>query len=125
MEKDTFDYDGLLQANLRRIFGEADVDRRNTAISEIYLPDAVLYEPGHIANGHAEIKLTIGALLRDFPPNFVFAADGQGVGHHGMARLRWRAGPVDGPPTVTGTDVVQIEQGRIKTIHVFLDPTTT
>ncbi len=125
MEEDTFDYDGLLQANLRRIFGEGDAVRRNTAISEIYLPEAVLYEPGHIATGHTEIARTIDALLRSFPSNFVFTADGPGIGHHGMARLRWRAGPADAPPTVSGTDVIQVEQGRIKTIHVFLDPTTS
>ncbi|WP_395943427.1 nuclear transport factor 2 family protein [Brevundimonas sp.] len=123
MEDDTIDYDGLLQANLKRIFSEPDAERRKTAIAEIYAADAVLYEPGHIATGHAEITRTIDALLTSFPPDFAFAADGPAVGHHGLARLRWRAGPADGPAAVTGTDVVQVEQGRIKTIHVFLDPT--
>lgn len=123
MDDESFDYDGLLQANLKRIFSEPDAGRRKTAIEEIYAPDAVLYEPGHIATGHAEITCTIDALVTSFPPAFAFASDGPAVGHHGMARLRWRAGPADGPAAVTGTDVVQIDQGRIKTIHVFLDPT--
>lgn len=122
MSEDHIDYDGLLQANLVRIFSEADADKRKAAIAEIYAADAVLYEPGHIATGHTEITGTIDALLTSLPPEFVFTAKGPGVGHHGLGRLRWRAGPPGGPAAVTGTDVVRFEADRIKTIHVFLDP---
>jgi len=116
------DYDGLLQANLARVFGEADAERRKAAIAELYAPDAVLYEPGHSATGHTEIAATVEALLNSLPPRFVFTAEGPAVGHHGLGRLRWRSGPSEGPVAVTGTDVVRIEAGRIQTIHVFLDP---
>ena len=122
MSESEVDYEGLLQANLARVFGEGDAERRKAAIAELYAPDAVLYEPGHIATGHAEIASTVEALLKSLPPQFVFTADGPAVGHHGLGRLRWRAGPLDGPVAVTGTDVVRVEAGRIKTIHVFLDP---
>ena len=123
MEDDSFDYDGLLRANLNRVFSEPDATHRRAAIEEIYAPDAVLYEPGNIATGHVEIARTVDALVTSFPAGFAFAPDGPAVGHHGMARLRWRGGPAGGPAAVTGTDVVRVEQGRIKTIHVFLDPT--
>lgn len=116
------DYEGLLQANLTRVFGESDAAARRAAIAELYAPDAVLYEPGHIATGHAEIAGAVDALLKSLPPQFAFIAEGSAVGHHGLGRLRWRAGPPEGPVAVTGTDVVQIEAGRIRTIHVFLDP---
>jgi len=56
------------------------------------------------------------------PREFVFTALGPAVGHNGVARLRWSAGPPDGPAAVTGTDVVHIENGRIKSLRVFLDP---
>ena len=39
------DYDGLMQANLARVFGERDASRRLKAIAQIYAPDATLYEP--------------------------------------------------------------------------------
>lgn len=123
MEDDMIDYDGLLQAHLKRVFSEPDAGLRKAAVAEIYAPDAVFYEPGHVATGHDEITRTVDALVTSFPPGFVFAAEGPAVGHHGLARLRWRLGPADGPIAATGTDVVRIEQGRIKTIHVFLDPT--
>ncbi len=124
MPDDALDYDGLLQANLARIFGEGDARKRSAAIADLYAADAVLYEPGQSATGHAEITRAIDALVAGFPPAFAFTAQGPAVGHHGLARLRWRAGPPGSPPVVTGTDVVRIETGRIKTLHVFLDPTT-
>jgi len=122
MNDETIDYDGLLQANLSRVFSEGDRDRRRAAIAEIYAPDAILYEPGNIATGHGEIAAAVDALLESLPPEFVFTAVGPGVGHHGVGRLRWRSGRPGEPPAVTGMDVVRFDAGQIKTIHVFLDP---
>jgi hypothetical protein len=123
MSAKSTDYDGLMQANLTRVFGERDASRRIKAIAELYADDAILYEPPDAsATGHAAINQAVDALLANLPANFVFTANGAAVGHHGMGRLRWRSGPPNGPAAVTGTDVAQIEGGRIKTLHVFLDP---
>lgn len=124
MTAQSIDYDSLMQANLTRVFGERDASRRIKAVAELYADDATLYEPPDAeATGHAAISLAVEALLANLPPNFAFTAIGPAVGHHGMGRLRWRSGPPDGPPAVTGTDVARIEGGRIQTLHVFLDPT--
>src|SRR5258706_13205721 len=123
MSAQSIDYDGLMQANLKRVFGERDATRRMKAIAELYADDAVLYEPPDTsATGHAAISEAVEALLSNLPPNFAFTAMGPAVGHHGMGRLRWRSGPPNAPADVTGTDVAQIEGGRIQTLHVFLDP---
>lgn len=116
------DYDGVLQANLTRVFGERDTARRVKAIAELYAEDATLYEPDSSVTGHAAINQAVETLLSNLPPNFVFRAIGPAVGHHGLARLRWQAGPPRGPVAVTGTDVARIAGGRIETLHVFLDP---
>jgi hypothetical protein len=118
------DYNGLMQANLARVFGERDASRRLKAIAEIYAPDATLYEPDAVANGHDAISQAVAALLSSLPPNFAFTAIGPAVGHHGVGRLRWQAGPPNGPVAVTGTDVARFEAGRIQSLHVFLDPAT-
>ena len=124
MTAQTIDYDGLMQANLARVFGERDAPRRMQAIAELYADDAILYEPPDAsAKGHAAINQAVQALLTSLPPNFVFTAIGPAVGHHGLGRLRWQSGPPDGPAAVTGMDVARIEGGRIQTLHVFLDPT--
>lgn len=117
------DYDGLMQANLARVFGERDAGRRIEAIRELYAEDAVLHEPDALATGHAEISEAVTALLASLPPDFVFRAAGPAVGHHGVGRLQWRSGPPDGPVVVTGTDVAIFEGSLIRSLYVFLDPT--
>jgi hypothetical protein len=125
MINQTIDYDGLMQANLARVFGERDALRRIKAIAELYADDATLYEPPDAAaTGHAAINDAVEALLSSLPPTFAFTAIGPAVGHHGMGRLRWQSGPPDGPAAVTGTDVARIAGDRIQSLHVFLDPTT-
>jgi SnoaL-like domain len=124
MTAQSIDYDRIMQANLARVFGERDASRRIKAVAELYADDATLYEPPDAsATGHAAISQAVEALLASLPPNFVFAAIGPAVGHHGLGRLRWQSGPPDGPAAVTGMDVARIEGGRIQTLHVFLDPT--
>ena len=76
------DYDGLMQANLARVFGERDATRRTKAIAQLYADNAVLYEPDALATGHAAIGQAVKALLSSLPPNFVFTAIGPAVGHH-------------------------------------------
>ena len=70
MIADSLDYDGLMQANLARVFGERDASRRAKAIAEIYAADAVLYEPHAAATGHAAINQAVDALLSSLPPGF-------------------------------------------------------
>ena len=117
------DYQHLMQANLSRVFGERDTERRIAAIRDLYADDAVLYEPDASAQGHAAINQAVEALLSSLPANFAFTEAGPAVGHNGVGRLRWRAGSPDGPVAVTGTDVARFEDGRIQSIYVFLDPT--
>jgi hypothetical protein len=122
MSGTTLDYDSLMQANLARVFSERDAARRLKAIAELYAADAVLYEPDTEAKGHAAISGAVDALWSHMPPNFVFRALGPAVGHHGIGRLRWQAGPPNGPVAVTGMDVAHFEGDRIHSLYVFLDP---
>jgi hypothetical protein len=122
MSAPPLDYEGLMQANLTRVFGERDTSRRLKAIAELFAPDATLFEPDSTATGHAAISQAVATLLSSLPPNFAFTAIGPAVGHHGVGRLRWQARPPNGPVAVTGTDVARFEAARIQTLHVFLDP---
>lgn len=123
MSEKSIDYDGLMQANLARVFGERDAARRLKAVAELYAGDATLFEPPDAsATGHTAINQAVDTLLASLPPSFVFTAIGPAVGHHGLGRLRWQSGAPNGPVAVTGIDVAHIEGGKIKTLHVFLDP---
>ena len=115
-------YERLLHSNLARVFGERNRQRRRAAIAEIYAPDAVLYEPHASAIGHEAIDEAVETLLASLPAEFAFTAEGPSVGHHGIARLRWAAGPANRPAVVTGTDVAHVAEGRIQSLYVFVDP---
>jgi hypothetical protein len=104
-----------------RVFGERKRERRRAAIAEICAVDAVLYEPHASATGHDAINEAVETLLSSLPAEFAFTANGPAVGHHGIPRLRWSAGPANRPAVVTGTDVAHVAGGRIQSLYVLLD----
>lgn len=116
------DYDRLMQANIARVFNERDAAKRILAIRELYAEDAVLNEPQSVAKGHAAISEAVSELLANLPPDVAFTAHGPALGHHGIGRLRWWAGPLGGPAAVNGMDIAHIENDRIQSLHVFIEP---
>ena len=117
-----FDFDGLLRANLEHVFSERDDARRAMAIGELFTESPVMYEPDGVVHGRDEIGRVARALLEQFGPTFRFKAEGVGVGHHGMATLRWTAGEPDQPPTVRGFDTAEVVDGRIARLWVLIEP---
>jgi hypothetical protein len=115
------DYEKTMQANLDRVFGERDPVRRIAAIRELYAEDAELHEPQQSARGHEAISQAVTELLAYLPPDFTFTPLRPALGHNGVGRLQWGAGPPGGPVAVTGTDVAHFERGLIRSLHVFLD----
>jgi SnoaL-like domain len=120
----SIDYDRLMRANLASVFNERDAGTRIRAIGELYAESAVLYEPPDTAaEGHAAISEAVTRLLASLPPDFAFTATGPALGHHGIGRLRWQAGPPNGPVAVNGMDIARFQDGRIHSLHVFIEPT--
>lgn len=119
------DFDAIMQANLARVFGEHDPARRINAIRQLYDEDAELHEPQRSVRGHEAISQAVTELLTQLPTDFVFSAIRPGVGHNGIGRLQWTAGPPGGLAALTGTDVARIEGGVIRSLHVFLDQPPT
>jgi ketosteroid isomerase-like protein len=119
---DAVDLDALMQANIVRVFNERSSDRRLAALDELYTENATLYDPETVATGRDAISRAVDSLLLSLPPDFVFSAVGHAVGHNGVGRLFWQAGPPNGPVAATGTDIAHVENGRIKLLYVFVDP---
>ena len=115
------DVDQLLRANLLRVFNERDAAKRAIAMDELYVADPVMFEPTAVVEGRNNIADTAGQLLAQFGPDFTFVPDGPAVGHHGLAVLRWHAGPKGGPIAVTGADAAEIVDGRIAKLWVLLN----
>ncbi|HEY1805110.1 MAG TPA: nuclear transport factor 2 family protein [Terracidiphilus sp.] len=119
---ESIDYDKLMRANVVRVFRERDPVRRLDAIRELYAAEAILTEPELVCKGYSAISGAVTELLSTLPPAFVFSPIGVAIGHHGVGRLLWRAGPPNGATAVTGMDVAHFQDGRIHALYVFLDP---
>lgn len=117
-----FDFDPLLRANLERVFHERDDTKRALAMNELLTEAPVMYERDRPVQGQDAISRVAGDLLKQFGPTFRFRADGVGLGHHGMAPLRWTAGEADLPATVPGFDTAEIVEGRIARLWVLIEP---
>ncbi len=111
----------LLQANLNRVFNERDAARRRQAIEELYSADAMLYEQEATYSGTEAIARAVTHLLGALPPKLAFSMVAPVMENHDMGKLLWRGQLPDGTIVVTGTDVAQVEGGRIRSIHVFVD----
>lgn len=112
----------LLQANLKRVFNERDAGRRGQAIQELYAPDATFYEQDAKYSGTEAIARAVTQLLAALPPNLVFSLAAAAMQNHEMGKLLWRGHLPDGTTVVTGTDIAQVKEGRIRSFHVFVDP---
>lgn len=121
MKTDDIDFDHLLRSNLERVFNERDDDKRRAAIAEFFVEEPIMYEPTNIVRGREDISRVAGDLLKQFGSTFRFVPDGAAVGHHGLGHLAWHAGPEHGPVAVTGTDVAEIESGKISRLWVLLN----
>ena len=54
-------------------------------------------------------------------PGFRFALVGEPNGHGGHVRFSWSLGPANAEPPIEGSDVIELQQGRIARVIGFLD----
>jgi hypothetical protein len=98
------------------------------AVAAAWTEDGTYTDPLSEVAGHEGVAAVIAGAQARFP-GFEFRPDGDVDGHHGIARFRWELVSVaDGSAPVAGFDVIVLaEDGRIRTVHGFLDrvPATT
>jgi hypothetical protein len=112
----------LLQVHLKRVFNERDALRRGQAIQELYSVDATFYEQDAKYSGTEAIARAVTQLVGALPPTLVFSMAAPAMQNHDMGKLLWRGHLPDGTTVVTGTDIGQLKEGRIRSLHVFVDP---
>lgn len=101
-------------------WNETDAAARRALIEEIWTEDGVYTDPLAVAVGRDAIDATIAAVQGRFP-GFVFTLAGPVDAHHDIARFTWNLGPAGAEDLVVGFDVAVIVDGRISTVHGFLD----
>jgi hypothetical protein len=101
-------------------WNEADPGRRSTLLRERWAEDVRYDDPLMKGQGHAAIGELIDAVHARFP-GFRFTRLGAADGHGDHVRFSWSLGPAGAEPPIKGSDVVELEGGRIRRVIGFLD----
>lgn len=110
-----------MEENLNQVWNERDPDFRTKAIKRIYSETATLNHVGEQVSGHDAINASVSATQRILPANFVFTQLKPVIINNSIGRLIWGAGPAGQPPVATGMDIAHFENGKIRSLYVFLD----
>jgi len=111
----------IMEDNLNQIWNERDPAIRLKAIERIYNTTASLYHVGEQVTGLDEINISVSTTQKILPPNFVFTKLKPVIINNNIGRLIWGAGPEGQSPIATGMDIAYFENGKIKSLYVFLD----
>lgn len=109
----------LLEANLRRVFGNRDAAARRIAIDEIYSDDIAFTDPDSTVVGRNALEERAAGLLANAPAEFVFAEDGPRYVDGDTGALAWAFGPA-GAPVARGIDIVDVRDGQIVGLRTIL-----
>lgn len=111
----------LMEENLIHVWSENNSSNRIKAIEKIYTSDSSLYHVGHQTTGHAAINESVSNVLANTPEMFTFFKLKPVVINNNMGRLLWGLGPNIESLVATGMDIAVFEDGKIKSLYVFLD----
>lgn len=111
----------IMEDNLNQVWNQRDSDIRPKAIKKIYAVNSNLYHVGEQVTGLDAINNSVTETLKHIPPDFVFTRLKPVIINNSIGRLIWGAGPINQPPVATGMDIAHFENGKIKSLYVFLD----
>ena len=112
------DLSELAHRNLTDVFNQRNELLRVLAMTEIYEASATFTDHDGVVTGIEKINAKIND-LHARTPGFVFAPTSF-YELHDFASLSWGYGAEGEEPTVTGTDVVVIVDGRIAKLYTYL-----
>jgi len=111
----------LMKDNLDQVWNERDPVARLKAIQRIYSDAAILYHIGDQVTGHEQINNSVTAVQQSLPAAFRFTLLKPVMVNHSIGRAIWGAGPEGQPAVTIGMDIAHFENGRIKSLYVFLE----
>ena len=102
-------------------WNEIDAQRRAALLEQAWTHDARYVDPLMRGDGLAQISALIGGVHERFA-GFRFDRIGTPDGHGNHVRFSWSLGPAGAAePPIAGTDLVELEDGRISRVVGFLD----
>jgi len=102
------------------VWNETDAARRAALIEAGWSADARYVDPMAQASGHDQISALVGAVHQRFP-GFRFNLLGKADAHGDHLRFSWTLGPSGAEDLIQGTDFVQLDAGKLRSVTGFLD----
>jgi len=97
-----------------------DPARRTRLLDAGWKERARYVDPLMAGDGRAQIERLVAGVHERFP-GFRFTLLGTPDGHGEHVRLAWSLGPEGAEPPIKGSDVIELEDGRIARVIGFLD----
>ncbi|HEV7317957.1 MAG TPA: nuclear transport factor 2 family protein [Ensifer sp.] len=113
------DFNAIAEAYVAA-WNASDVASRAALIEKVFSANVSYRDPIMQGDGHAGIDGLIAGVQGQFP-GFRFTLKGDADGFADTIRFSWALGPEGVPSVIEGTDVCEIESGRLKSVTGFLD----
>ena len=101
-------------------WNETDAGKRSELLQADWNGDASYVDPIAKAVGREDIGGLISGVQQRFA-GFRFALTGAPNGYGEYVRFSWSLGPAGAEPPIEGSDVLEIDDGRIARVIGFLD----
>lgn len=101
------------------IWNDTDANQRLARQAGVYTPGIFVADDGGMTVGFAEVNHKITEVQNQHP-GFIFRP-APASWNHGIGRVTWGYGPAGAPDQVRGEDIFTIEDGKIASLHVFID----
>ncbi|WP_259065842.1 hypothetical protein HDF24_03135 [Mucilaginibacter sp. X4EP1] len=111
----------LMEDNLHHVWSERNASRRRVALEGVYASSSSLFEVGEIITGYDAINEKISNIVSGMPGDFIFTRLKPIIINNNVGRLIWGLGPKGQPPVATGMDIAVFENGKIKSLYVFME----
>jgi len=102
-----------------QIWNERNSEIRLALFATVYTPDLVVADYAAEATGYTAVNQLIERVQGQHE-GFVFSPKPVSW-NHGIGRVTWGFGPKDNPDQVRGEDIFTVRDGKLATLHVFLD----
>jgi hypothetical protein len=99
-------------------YSESDPVRRIELIDRVWVADGELIDPPLDAAGHDAISNMAAAVQGQFPGHH-FRRTSDVDAHHGFARYGWDLVGADGTVAVSGMDVAELHDARLRRVVGF------
>jgi len=112
----------LLQDSLLLIWNNRNSSERLKLMEKIYAPDIKFFEDDQSEPfiGYETIDNLIQKLQQDWPDNFEFKLITTPKSNHNIQHISWELGTSGQQSVAAGADVAIIEDGKIKSLYLFL-----